>query len=94
MTAREINIPHTGDATVPPGIDIARARSRSANDHVKVLKNSTTRAAYNMKDTRKSIFRQETNPRRKPWATACARSRTPSLRNSRRAWVFTVSSER
>lgn len=37
---------------------------------------------------------QDTRPRRKPWATACARSRTPSLRNSRRAWVFTVSSER
>lgn len=37
---------------------------------------------------------QDTRPRRKPWATACARSRTPSLRNSRRAWVFTVSSDR
>lgn len=37
---------------------------------------------------------QETRPRRKPWATACARSRTPSLRNSRRAWVLTVSSDR
>ena len=37
---------------------------------------------------------QETRPRRKPWATAWARSRTPSLRNSRRAWVLTVSSDR
>jgi hypothetical protein len=37
---------------------------------------------------------QETRPRRKPWATAWARSRTPSLRNSRRACVFTVSSDR
>jgi hypothetical protein len=36
----------------------------------------------------------ETSPRRKPCATACARSRTPSLRNSRRAWVLTVSSDR
>jgi hypothetical protein len=30
MTAREIDIPRTGDATVPPGSDIARARSPSA----------------------------------------------------------------
>ncbi|MFC5208564.1 hypothetical protein ACFPM0_18630 [Pseudonocardia sulfidoxydans] len=38
--------------------------------------------------------RQDTRPRRKPCATAWARSRTPSLRNSRRAWVLTVSSDR
>lgn len=37
---------------------------------------------------------QDTRPRRKPWATAWARSRTPSLRNSRRACVLTVSSDR
>src|SRR5690606_33717932 len=37
---------------------------------------------------------QETRPRRNPCATACARSRTPSLRNSRLACVFTVSSDR
>ena len=37
---------------------------------------------------------QETRPRRNPCATAWARSRTPSLRNSRRACVFTVSSDR
>ena len=36
---------------------------------------------------------QATSPARKPAATACARSRAPSLRNSRRAWVLTVSSE-
>ena len=38
--------------------------------------------------------RQVTRPRRKPRATACARSLTPSLRNSRRAWVLMVSSDR
>lgn len=45
---------------------------------------------------REDVTRQDqaTRPRRKPWATACARSRTPSLRNNRLAWVLTVSSER
>ena len=33
-------------------------------------------------------------PRRKPVATASARSLAPSLRNSRRAWVLMVSSDR
>jgi hypothetical protein len=37
---------------------------------------------------------QETRPRRKPCATASARSVTCILRNRRRACVFTVSSER
>src|SRR3954471_4534424 len=32
-------------------------------------------------------------PARNPLATAWARSRAPSLRNTRRAWVLTVSSE-
>ena len=35
-----------------------------------------------------------TSPQRKPIATACARSAAPSLRNSRRAWVLMVSSDR
>lgn len=38
--------------------------------------------------------RQRTSPQRKPSATACARSEAPSFLNNRRAWVFTVSSER
>ena len=37
---------------------------------------------------------QATRPRRNPTATAWARSRAPSLRNSRRAWVLIVSSDR
>ena len=37
---------------------------------------------------------QVTRPRRKPRATAWARSFTPSLRNRRRAWVLMVSSDR
>ena len=38
--------------------------------------------------------RQLMMPRRKPVATASARSFAPSLRNSRRAWVLMVSSDR
>ncbi|MGI8534961.1 MAG: SGNH/GDSL hydrolase family protein [Mycobacteriales bacterium] len=41
-----------------------------------------------------SSVRQLTSPRRKPSATACARSLTPSLRYSRRACVLMVSSDR
>ena len=40
------------------------------------------------------VTRQVMMPRRKPVATASARSFAPSLRNNRRAWVLMVSSDR
>ena len=70
----------------PPGQEGGQRR-RSCRGHFETRAACLHAGAF-------EISSQDTRPRRKPCATACARSRTPSLRNSRRAWVLTVSSER
>ena len=73
-------------------IDRACEHSRAETDGEKRQESDTRKRDEETRRANAAVRRR--TPAGNPSATACARSRAPSLRNSRRAWVLTVSSDR
>src|SRR5207248_597514 len=77
------------------GVEVTRAIAASVTSaHAADALGAPTGSAHGDGAGRRRMVGHATRPRRKPCATAWARSRTPSLRNNLRACVLTVSSER